>query len=137
MTMNMFVCRNLIPVLSALIAYHHVGYKSNSTVVTCGAGTANPSGAPVFTSVFSGVRVARSFVLCVIFCRLLFFLLAIAFSVLLTFLISFHWGLCYYVQLQVSNQSDTYATKTNVTYMFMNLTFQISIQNKPSLSTLS
>jgi hypothetical protein len=34
---------------------------------TSGAGTAYPSGAPEFTTVFSGVRVIRSLVLCVCF----------------------------------------------------------------------
>jgi len=49
--------------------------------------TANPSGAHEFTPSLSGVRVARSFVFCVEFCRSLFilFLLAIVFSVLLRF----------------------------------------------------
>jgi hypothetical protein len=40
--------------------------------ITCGAGTANPSGAPEFTPVFSGVRVARSLLFCIMFCRSLF-----------------------------------------------------------------
>jgi hypothetical protein len=53
------------------------------------AGTANPSGAPEFTPVFSGVRVTRSLVLylcivghCLSFCT---FLLAIVLSVLLRY----------------------------------------------------
>jgi hypothetical protein len=33
------------------------------------AGTAYPSGAAVFTPVFSGVRVTRYLVFCVVFCR--------------------------------------------------------------------
>ena len=41
---NVFVCVN----------------DSNTTGVTCGAGTANSSGAPAFTSVFKGARVPRS-----------------------------------------------------------------------------
>jgi hypothetical protein len=54
--------------------------------------TAYTSESPEFTSVFSGVRVTRSLVLCV-FCRSLFilFLLAIVLSVLLSF---FFWPLC-------------------------------------------
>jgi len=36
---------------------------------TSEAGTAFPSGATMFTSVFSGLRVARSLVFCVVFCR--------------------------------------------------------------------
>ena len=52
-----------------------------------GAGIANISGPPEFTPVFSGVRVARSLVLFVMFCRLVFvlffrFLLAIVLSAL-------------------------------------------------------
>ena len=38
--------------------------NSNTMGVTCGAGTANPSGAPVL----NGVRVAQSLVFCVMFC---------------------------------------------------------------------
>jgi hypothetical protein len=48
-----------------------------------GAETAYPSGAPAFISGFSGVRVTRSLVFCVVFCRSLF--------VLLSF---FFWSLC-------------------------------------------
>ena len=49
------------------------------------------SRAPEFTPEFSGVRVARSLVFCVVFCRSLcvplsFFLLVIALSVLLRFM---------------------------------------------------
>jgi hypothetical protein len=40
---------------------------------TSGAGTAYPSGAHEFTPCFSGVRVTRSFVLCVCFVLLSFF----------------------------------------------------------------
>jgi len=36
-----------------------VSFNSNMTSVTCGTGTANPSGAPDFTPVISGIRVAR------------------------------------------------------------------------------
>jgi hypothetical protein len=50
---------------------------------TSATGTAYPSGAPKFTPVLSGVRVARSLGLCVVFCRSLF--------VLLSF---FFWPLC-------------------------------------------
>jgi hypothetical protein len=49
--------------------------------VTSGAGTAYPSGAPEITPSSNWVRVARSLVFCVVFCRL-FFLLAIVLSVL-------------------------------------------------------
>jgi len=43
-----------------------------TTSITCGAGTANPSGTPMFTPVFSVVRVARYLVFWVMFCRSLF-----------------------------------------------------------------
>ena len=44
------------------------------TGVTCGAGTANPSGAPEFPLVFNAVLVAQSLVFCVVFCRSFFVL---------------------------------------------------------------
>jgi hypothetical protein len=64
-----------------------VSFNSKTTSVTCGAGTVDPSAKPEFTSGFSMVRVTRSFVFCVMFCRSLFvlwsiFLLAIVLSVL-------------------------------------------------------
>jgi hypothetical protein len=62
----------------------------NTTGATSGAETANPSEAPEFTPVFSGVRVTRSLVLCVCFVdRCLSFgpfLLAIVLSVLLRYM---------------------------------------------------
>jgi len=45
---------------------------SNTTGATSGAGIAYPSGAHEFIPVFSGVRVTRSLLFCVIFCRSLF-----------------------------------------------------------------
>jgi hypothetical protein len=69
-----YVCRNHIPILSSFMTYHRVCNKSNTTGAMCDAGTAYPSGASEFTPVFSGVRVARSLVVCVVFCRLLFIL---------------------------------------------------------------
>ena len=53
-------------------------FKTNTTGVTRGSGTVNPSGA----AEFSGIR---SLVFCVVFCRELFVLLAIVLSVLLRF----------------------------------------------------
>jgi len=58
--------------LSRLITVR-VCNKSNTTR---GEGTAYPSGAPEFTIGFSGDRVARSLVFCVVFCRPLFFILS-------------------------------------------------------------
>jgi hypothetical protein len=43
-----------------------------TTAATSGAGTANPSGAPEITLVFSRFHVARSLVFCVVFSRSLF-----------------------------------------------------------------
>ena len=54
---------------------HNSYSKSNTTGATSGAGTAYTSRAPEFTTVFSGVRVSRSLVLCVMVCRSLFVLL--------------------------------------------------------------
>ena len=61
-----------------------VSFYSNTTSVTRGVGTANHSGAPQFTSDFSGVCVIRSLVFSVMYCRSLFvlFLLASVLSVL-------------------------------------------------------
>ena len=44
----------------------------NTTGVTSGGKSANPSGAPDSTPGFSGVRATRSLVFCVVFCRSLF-----------------------------------------------------------------
>ena len=44
-----------------------VSCNSNTTGVTCGAGTAHPSWVPEFTPVFSGVSFAQSLVFCVMF----------------------------------------------------------------------
>ena len=67
----MFVWRNHNPVLSSFITYHPglLCDKSITTGVICGARTAYSSGAPEFTPCLSGVRVARSFVFCVMFCK--------------------------------------------------------------------
>jgi hypothetical protein len=60
---------------------------SNTTGSTYGAGTAYPFGTPDHNPGFSGIRVARSLVLCVMFCRSLsiLFPLATVLSVLLRF----------------------------------------------------
>ena len=67
-------CKGFMVNLSYLYLYTHarfpyhmtfVSFNSSTTCVTCGAGTANNSGAHEFTTGFSGVRVARSLVLCV------------------------------------------------------------------------
>ena len=75
--------------LSVFMTYNRVSNKNNTTGTTCGVGSAYPSESPEFTPVVSVVRVTRSLVLCVMFCRLLFvlylFLLAIVLSILLRF----------------------------------------------------
>jgi hypothetical protein len=48
--------------------YHRFCNKINTTGATSRVGTAYPSGAPEFTPVFSGVRVAPSLVFYVVFC---------------------------------------------------------------------
>ena len=50
-----------------------VSFNSNRTGVTCGVGTAIPPRAPEFNPRFYWIRVARSFVFCVMFCRSLSF----------------------------------------------------------------
>ena len=44
-----------------------LSFNSNTTGVTCGAGTASPSEATEFTSVFCGVSFTQSLVFCVDF----------------------------------------------------------------------
>ena len=60
---------------------HWACNKSNTTGATSGVGTDYPSGAPEFTPGFQWVHVARSLVFLVVFCKLLFVLLAIVLSV--------------------------------------------------------
>ena len=82
--------------LSVFMTYNRVCNKNNTAGATYGVGSAYPSETPEFNPVVSVVRVTRSLVLCVIFCRLLFvlylFLLAIVLSILLRFT-SFDFGI--------------------------------------------
>ena len=57
--------------------YHGFCNRSNTTCVTCGAGSAYPPVAYEFTPVYCKVCVARPLVFCVMFCRSLFVLLSI------------------------------------------------------------
>jgi len=84
-----FICFNSLMSHLLDFAYICLYYKAfrsfphswlNTTGVTSGAGIAYPSGAPEFTSMFSGVRVTRSLVLCVKVLRSLFVPLSIFFS---------------------------------------------------------
>ena len=81
-------CCKHFPVLSSLMTYHRVCNQINTTGATSGAETAYPSGIPDFLQCFSGVRVARSLVVCVCFqivvCHLVLFHLAIVSRVVCT-----------------------------------------------------
>ena len=57
-----------------------VSYNSYTMGVTCRAATVNPTGTFSSSPGFSGVRVARSLVFCVMFCRSWFVLLSFFFS---------------------------------------------------------
>ena len=70
---------NTVNLVSYGACYHRF---CNMRGATTGAGIAYPSGAPEFTPGFSGVRVTRSLVLCVMFCRSLFVLLYFFFLLL-------------------------------------------------------
>ena len=67
--------------LSLFMKYHRVSNKntSNTADAISGAGTVYTSGAHEFTPVFSGVRVAQSLIFCVVFFRLMLFLLSFFF----------------------------------------------------------
>jgi hypothetical protein len=56
--------------------YHilFVSFNSNTTGATCGTGTVNPCEEHEFTPAVSGIRVSRSSVFCIKFCRSLFVL---------------------------------------------------------------
>ena len=83
------VCRNHNSVLSLFVTFHRVCNKSNTTSATNGAGTGYLSGAPDFTPSFSGVRVARSLVFSVVFCRSLLVLCSFTVCHCVCFLLRF------------------------------------------------
>jgi hypothetical protein len=104
MTTDMFVCRNHSPDFSSFMTYHWVCSKSQGTGVTCVAGTVYHLGVPEFTPGFFGeVRVARTIVFCVVFCRVLFVIVSLfiwplhcisfALRLLITLLVSSHFSL--------------------------------------------
>ena len=82
-TTNMFrlICHNHNLALSSFMTYHRVCNKSNTTGATSEGGTAYHYRAPKFTPppIFSGARVARSLVFCVMFCKSLFIYLSFFF----------------------------------------------------------
>ena len=63
----------MVASMTLLTAMEYLCHKLPRYVIlnTSGAGTAYPSEAPAFTSVFSGISVARSLVFLVVFCGLL------------------------------------------------------------------
>jgi hypothetical protein len=75
------------PVLSSFRTCHRVCYQSNTTGATSGSGTATFPEHLNSLPIFSGVRVTRFLILCLVLCRSLFvlFLLAILLSVFLRF----------------------------------------------------
>jgi hypothetical protein len=83
------LCSNDNSTLSFRMTYHRICEKSNTTGATSEAGTAYHCESPGFDSGFCGFRVAQSLVFCVVFvdyCFFFLFRLAIALSVLQTFL---------------------------------------------------
>ena len=56
----------------SIIIFGFVTMVTRRVPMMSGAGIANPSEAPEFTPVFSGVRVAKPLVFSVVFCRSLF-----------------------------------------------------------------
>jgi hypothetical protein len=67
-----------------------LGFILRTSVAISGVGAAYPSGAPEFTPNFSGVRVTRSFVLCVCFVDRFFVLLSFLFWPMCCFLFFFN-----------------------------------------------
>ena len=61
------ICRKYFPVLSAITIYYRVCNYINTTSATSGSWSTDPSGAPEFTPVFSGISVTWPFVLYVCF----------------------------------------------------------------------
>ena len=68
---------------------HRARNKSNTTDTSNGVETADPSGAPEFTSVFIQIHVVQSLVLCVVFCISLFVILFFFFDIELFVLLPF------------------------------------------------
>jgi hypothetical protein len=73
------VCRNHNPAISLFMTYHRGCKKSNNTGAISGAETADPSGALECNPNFSGFRVSRYLIFCVMFCRSLSVLFHLSF----------------------------------------------------------
>ena len=72
-------CHKHFLVLSSFMTYHQICNQINTTGATSGAGTANPSGAPEFTSGFQWGSCYLIFSFICMFCRSLFVLLSFFF----------------------------------------------------------
>ena len=106
---------------------HHV---TNMTDVTGWAGSANPSGVPLFTSGFSNVRVAQYLVFCVVFCRSLLFvlffflffnLLTIRLHVPLIYSFWYCWYLQHFFYEEINSRSSFKTlTTTLLCWLFLN-----------------
>ena len=79
-----------------MIKHNPICNKSNQTGSTRGAGTMYPSGAHEFFPVFRRVRVARSFVFCVVFCRSMFVLFSFDQCIVCNSSINRVLSLCYF-----------------------------------------
>jgi hypothetical protein len=73
------VCYNCIAVLFSFMTYDRLCNKSNMLGANSERETADPSGTHEFTPVFSRVFVARSLVVCVVFCRSLYVIRSLCF----------------------------------------------------------
>ena len=78
--------------------YQRLCNKSNTTDSRYRAGTTYPSGAPEVTPIYSGYRVARSLVICVVFCRTLFVLFSFGHCVVCPFAFCSFWLPNWYLQ---------------------------------------
>ena len=90
-----------------------VSSNSHTTGVTCGAGPANPSGAPGRTLVFSGVPPARFLVFLVMFCRSLSCPFSFCHRIFCPSIYGFWISLCYLLNTPlVSSESLCYLLNT-------------------------
>ena len=99
---DMSLCRFLNPVLYSFMTYHWVCNKSNLTGATRGEGTAHPSIIHESIPGFCSVRVVRSLVFCIVFCRSLFVLFSFGYCIVCSSICGF-WlvssGLSWYISI--------------------------------------
>ena len=121
-----------------------VTFNSNTTGVTCGAGTAYPSGTPEFTPEFSGICAAQHLVSCVVFCRTYIIHVVSPFSfshfVDCLSLIYDFWLLLWYLQIFLSTvwfpfflNRACYLVCTGMVYSPLSITRGTLFCNKPGL----